>query len=408
MNPSCHHSTADAPSAIVDTTSESAFALVRDSLRGLDVRWVRGSDAAMPKQVPRIRLAWTIDFGAGIHVSDGGVLGDCTLELCAAYRGKPGVAEVVIECDGADDLIHRVVAQIPGSVARDPQGPSCLGFEAAWIPNGFERPLAALPRFGNRPTRIERAILEIGDAIGLSSYRDVYEVHLTVLTSGASDVSSLRTLCTANGVKLIHVELPEGAVPSQLITASIHRGSLEKVETEAAALRRLLSERGYGVTRTKVEAFLKNSCVPETPPERPDQYFEFHAKVVIASPEDLTRLKEFCATRHVHMSRTSSNRLASGEEMRFTTMRVYRTGRVDAERYFDAYLTELTQRGWAYNNVIREFTILDTKPSLDDGWADTPCAYCAATECIFGDSSGKIGPGWIDVLTHQHSEGHDD
>ena len=78
------------------------------------------------------------------------------------------------------------------------------------------------------------------------------------------------------------IELARGVSPSQPMTASYHRGTLEEVLPEVEALHARLWEGGFPVVRVKLEAVAANPGVPVTDEEAaalPDGYFEFHAKL---------------------------------------------------------------------------------------------------------------------------------
>ena len=202
-----------------------------------------------------------------------------------------------------------------------------------------------------------------------------FEAHVTVELQRRGQ-EEFRRQCEGWGVKCVVIELPEGETKSQPMTASYHRGSLAEVVEQVAQLCEKMRQAGLVISRLKLEAVTNNAGVPDSNEQAaafPDtNYFEFHVKLRLPPQTDLQAISQLCQQ---HDARLSSNALKQeqyGNTQRFVTMRRYGLGRAAACADFDRLLDDLQQQGYTATNQLREYTIFDSKVSLDAGWIDTP------------------------------------
>lgn len=291
--------------------------------------------------------------------------------ISSDLEGRPGLLRhaITFTPDGRSHVTF--VSDTPGR-ALTPHGASKpLTIDDVWLPYGYAGPLSTL--FNTRTIhKRHRLFFELAGHLDLPTASDVYEVHVTVAPQGAPPLQAFATACNELRVKAIHIELPEGVVPSHLITASFHRGSLERVRGDAHLLAKQLDAFGFHVTRIKIEAMVRNSVVPlsdeDAASRPPGNYFEFHTKVAVRSSNELSVLRELCSRWNAHLSRNAWNRLQAGVPLHFVTFRVTRHGREWALRSFDGLLCDLRGRGFVTSNILREYTVYDTNATLDDGW----------------------------------------
>lgn len=204
--------------------------------------------------------------------------------------------------------------------------------------------------------------------------RGTFEGHVTVAAGGGE--AAFRAACAALGVKPVLIELPHGAAPTQLMTASYARGELADAARVVAAVARGLRGAGFAVERVKFEAVAANDGVPDTDAAArtfpPDCYFEFHVKLALPAGADRTALRDRCAAHGARLSRNAYKPAVDGHEERFVTLRVYRAGRDAAFARLDAVAADLVAAGYEIRNTVREYSLFDSAVGLDAGWLDPP------------------------------------
>src|SRR5262249_53049601 len=156
----------------------------------------------------------------------------------------------------------------------------------------------------------------------------------------------------------------QGVTRSQPMTSTYHHGELSAVVQEVAELARTLQERGFPVTRLKLEAVITNSGVPQTEEEArafpQGNYFEFHVKVTLPPVADLEVWRSLCKPWGAHLSANALKQEEDGRSQRFVTLRVYGAGRASAEAKFETLMQRLQADGHELSNRLREYTIYDS------------------------------------------------
>jgi hypothetical protein len=205
--------------------------------------------------------------------------------------------------------------------------------------------------------------------------RGTFEAHVTVEADDLGQRQRFQEACAEMGVKSVLIELPRGVTRSQPMTSTYHRGELQDVVAEVAGLARALRERGFLVTRLKLEAMATNEGVPATDEEArafpAGNYFEFHVKLVLPADGDLEPARAVCARHGAHLSSNALKREGDAAQ-RFVTLRVYGAGRDRAEARFAELVAELERLGHPLLNKLREYTIYDSNIAVDAGWIDPP------------------------------------
>jgi hypothetical protein len=205
-----------------------------------------------------------------------------------------------------------------------------------------------------------------------------FEAHVTTEATDPAARERFRTLCRELGVKCVLIELPEGEVRSQPMTASYHSGDLPGVLDEVAALSRAVRAAGFPVKRLKLEAVATNAGVPDSDDEAlafpPGNYFEFHVKLLLPRDADLEALRGCCARHHARLSSNALKQGADGRSERFVTLRLHGVGRRRAFAACDWLCDDLKRAGYPLGNRLREYSIYDSAAALDAGWIDAPHA----------------------------------
>jgi hypothetical protein len=203
-------------------------------------------------------------------------------------------------------------------------------------------------------------------------YTGTFEAHITVNAANLAAQEKFCRLCLDLGIKCILIELPQGVMRSQLMTASYHHGKIKDVLLQVQEIARKVSIAGFTVTRFKIEAMVSNSDVPITDDAAQKlpttNYFEFHVKVILHKCENLSALTEYCCQHNAHLSQNPLKKSIDGQQQRFITMRVYAVGLHTAQARFYTLLTDLKQKQFQLSQPQQEYTVFDSNIHLDDGW----------------------------------------
>jgi hypothetical protein len=204
----------------------------------------------------------------------------------------------------------------------------------------------------------------------LGDFAGDFEVHLTV---GPGDVDALERWAHPQGLKLTHIVLNRGRTVSQPMLTLRASGVLLVARAAAERTTGLLRSAGFAVRRMKIEAAPWNDGVPLTDEEAVAQpghrYFEHHVKLVL-DPGDPGDLVAVAVPHGAHVSRNARRVRADGRQERFVTQRCRRVGDRTAAARLDALTGVLRAARYDIASVEREYVVVDTDASLDDGWID--------------------------------------
>lgn len=203
-----------------------------------------------------------------------------------------------------------------------------------------------------------------------------FEAHVTVEAADPADRERFRELCAELCVKSVLIELPAGTTPTQPMTGSYHRGTVQAAAAEVVAVARRLRAAGFAVTRVKLEAVATNDGVPDADADAaafpPGCYFEFHVKLALPADADPDALRAVCDRFGARLSRNAFKSSADGRSERFVTLRVYGAGRRTAFARLAELEAALGDAGFAVVNRQREYSVFDSHVGLDAGWLDAP------------------------------------
>jgi hypothetical protein len=126
--------------------------------------------------------------------------------------------------------------------------------------------------------------------------------------------------------------------------------------------------RGIPVSRAKIEAAPDNAGVPQTGDLPDGTYFEHHVKVVLADDAAIAAVREIGERHAAHVSRNARRALGDGRHERFVTQRCHDAGQPEARRRLVALVAELTAAGFPPVEIEEEYVLVDSNPTLDEGW----------------------------------------
>jgi inosine/xanthosine triphosphate pyrophosphatase family protein len=295
------------------------------------------------------------------------------LDAHGGRRGRARVAVALSE-NGHPDHVALFEGSIEGTLLPEPRGEGGYGWDRAWLPEGYERTLGEMAQHKFFLNMRHRPYLELADRLREQSVGGAYEAHVTIAARSEDELQRFRAFCGAAGVKCIFIELGQGEVRFQPMTASYHHGPLKQAQEEVQAFARALAAEGFDVTRLKIEALGANKDIPSddaTARAQPANYFEFHVKVTLpAEGADVEALRARCERHGAHLSRNARKVRADGGSERFVTLRVKGLGRANAEARFSAVLRDLAETGLPLSYPLREYTVYDSNHALDRGWGE--------------------------------------
>lgn len=202
-----------------------------------------------------------------------------------------------------------------------------------------------------------------------------FETHVTISCDDDQDVAQLQAWAGSRDVKVTHVVLARGRVPSQPMLTLSGSGTLAAQRTAAARLGSELTGVGFRVSRVKIEAAPWTDGVPRSDAEAkalgPGYYFEHHVKLLCsADTEELTRLAALVVPHHAHLSWNARRVRTDGLAERFVTQRCFGVGDTSAVAALDELREALVSDGREIVSAEREFVVYDSDASLDDGWIE--------------------------------------
>ncbi len=220
-----------------------------------------------------------------------------------------------------------------------------------------------------------------------SRVKGVFEAHITIAArvtnsdSSGSDVGRFERWCEASGAKCVLIALPRGVCTFQPMTATYHRGRFADVREQVFGLAREIDAAGFVVSRVKIEATGANSGLPQTSREAqlaPNNYFEFHMKVLLRDAAERAALETVAHVYGAHLSRNARFVAADGSEERFVTLRAYGMGQPEAVSVFRAFDDAVRKLDLPVSHRLMEYAVYDTNVGLDDGWAARPAQSASA------------------------------
>eukprot|EP00026_Physarum_polycephalum_P010433 Phypoly_transcript_10597.p1 GENE.Phypoly_transcript_10597~~Phypoly_transcript_10597.p1 ORF type:complete len:421 (+),score=39.26 Phypoly_transcript_10597:30-1265(+) len=305
-------------------------------------------------------------------------------EFAKKYQGTGGITCVVVAFMSDGTNVELFQGELEGKVVL-PRGEQGLGWERIWLPDGYSHTISEM--YSNKfvLNMRHRPYLELACRLRERDYQGVFEAHITV--DGHNDATTrdmFVKVCEQLGCKSILIELPSGVEMRQMMTSSYHRGALKGVQLEAFQLAQKISKNGFTITRVKVEAMMSNAGVPQTDEEvslhSPENYFEFHIKLLLGPDADLGLLQKLVHEHSAKLSNNSLKVLANGYVHRFVTQRMYGVGRVTAENRLNDCMKALENSGFTIASRMREYAVYDTNVKLDSGWIDKINDY--KSECL--------------------------
>ncbi|MEU9961096.1 hypothetical protein [Streptomyces sp. NPDC050982] len=203
---------------------------------------------------------------------------------------------------------------------------------------------------------------------------------MTVRCDSAAESERLRCWAAGAGLKLTHIVLARGRMPSQPMVTLAGSPSYAAESARAREVAARLRADGFVPVRVKIES---SPWAPEVPREPcrtggDERYFEHHVKLLLDADTDLDALAARVVPHGAHLS-WNARRVRSGESgseidgtggrhERFVTQRCRGGDAEGAGRLLELLLAELY--GFEVADVEREFVLHDSDLSVDDGWIE--------------------------------------
>jgi hypothetical protein len=208
-----------------------------------------------------------------------------------------------------------------------------------------------------------------------------FETHVTVRCA-ESELSGLGEWAAARpGVKLTHIMLGRGRVPSQPMLTVTGSGTLADQHVAARDLAAQLTASGFVPMRVKIETSPWATGVPHDDSQAaslgPAFYFEHHIKLLLTPGVDWQALAQIAIPHGAHVSWNARRVRESGHQERFVTQRCHGVGLPEAGHALTKLCTALREGGHELVSTEREFVVYDSDASIDDGWIEQGMAVVA-------------------------------
>ncbi|MGF6882666.1 hypothetical protein ABIA39_001608 [Nocardia sp. GAS34] len=206
--------------------------------------------------------------------------------------------------------------------------------------------------------------------VELAAARGDFEAHITVATDEPGTAATLERYATHHDMKFTHIVLLRGRTPDQPMLTVRRSGTAVAVHDWIRTVVAGLSEAGFRVTRVKLEATPWAEGVPRTDDAAanlgPSYYFEHHIKLLLPAGVEPEGLAETVTGHRAHVSANARRVRPDGRTERFVTQRCRAVGDRTAQDRLAALLAVLPD--YRILSVEREFVVLDTNESVDEGW----------------------------------------
>ncbi|WSD17963.1 hypothetical protein OHB35_34695 [Streptomyces phaeochromogenes] len=202
---------------------------------------------------------------------------------------------------------------------------------------------------------------------------------MTVRCDSAAESERLRCWAAGACLKLTHIVLARGRMPSQPMVTLTGSPSYAAESARAREVAAHLRADGFVPVRVKIES---SPWAPEVPREPcgtggDERYFEHHVKLLLDADTDLDALAARVVPHGAHLS-WNARRVRDSEidgtggtgrrHERFVTQRCRGVDAEGAGQLLELLLTELC--GFEVADVEREFVLHDSDLSVDDGWIE--------------------------------------
>lgn len=210
--------------------------------------------------------------------------------------------------------------------------------------------------------------------VELAAVRGDFEAHITVEAADPGMSILLEQYAAQHDMKFTHIVLLRGRTPDQPMLTVRRSGTAGAVRDWLDTMVTGLSEAGFEVTRVKLEATPWAEGVPGTDNAAaamgPRYYFEHHIKLLLPADAVPEQLAEAVTDHRAHVSANARRVRPDGRTERFVTQRCRAVGNGTAEARLADLLAVLSE--YRILSVEREFVVVDTNESVDDGWIAEP------------------------------------
>lgn len=202
------------------------------------------------------------------------------------------------------------------------------------------------------------------------SARDQFEIHLTVdAAQAAAGAGVLSRFAESEGMQMLQIELPRGAVTVQPMLTWRRSGALSDCLAQVDVVEEALTDRGIRVVRAKIEAAPWNAGVPQAGDACPaGTYFESHLKLLLADDTSMMQVTDIAIAHGAHVSRNARRTREDGRQERFVTLRSVDGGLPGMMARLRALQDALAPVVRAVLDAEIEFVVHDSNRALDAGW----------------------------------------
>ncbi len=200
-----------------------------------------------------------------------------------------------------------------------------------------------------------------------------FEIHITV---EHGDVDLFRETCSKLNIKPVLLDLQKNdkVVMKDMMTSSTMKNTFDFVEGEIKRISDGLEREGFKVVRVKVETTPWHPKAPKDASTKMprDCYFESHIGILLKDDNDELRSSTIARQFECHMSQNVFKKHEdSKQSVKMMTFRKYDGTSDDFIADVKKITEALEKDNIAYEKVIHEFALYDTKVSHDNAWTNS-------------------------------------
>lgn len=191
-----------------------------------------------------------------------------------------------------------------------------------------------------------------------------FEIHLTTSFLKNERIAEFSSVCALLHTKPLLIELARGECMQQPMATAYYKGFSEDVLIYAKRLADCFGEKGFFITRIKIEIGLNDVLNNKDLFADSVCYFEWHGKLKLHHPDELLKL---CRQ---HRSHLSHNAIRGDSDLRFVSLRKKAEDKQQFINSVDSFVNVLEKGGWSLIKQQFEHCIYDSNYLLDRGWLE--------------------------------------
>jgi len=318
------------------------------------------------------------------------ILDDATLfgyqlqqkELLEKFMDRMGTLIVCVYYTEDGNSIWESKTEIKGRIVSSKGSSESLS-DCMWKADDYS--FKTLAELGEHLCIQNEPYLNLADHLRTHVFNGIMEIHIFVspINPTLDFQEKFKANCVAQGMKACNLRLDfvKHGFLGVLMSSRYVTGKMDFIWRECFKDARILSNAGFDVIRSKIEATASIEGVPQSIDDAlqlpSHTYFEFHMVFssrdgTTATEQDIQEVKEIAVKLEKKWGvcvPLSTNAMGT---QRFLNMRTYGIGKSDAYPRLQELQQEVENAGFKVPRFIREFGVYDSDVRIDAGWLEPP------------------------------------